>query len=178
MTPRTTLLHAQAISISQSPEMLEPVTRERNMNAGVRWLRISYWVGAIVDAVAAAQMLYPPLFAFGMRLTPFVPGDDYRYAMGMGASLMLGWTALLLWADRKPVERRGVLLLTSAVVAALAANEVQAVRAGFLPFAPVVAVWILQACLATLFLGSYALANRAAIADARSRPRAQLASSA
>ncbi len=25
---------------------------------------------------------------------------------------MLGWTFLLLWADRKPVERRGVILLT------------------------------------------------------------------
>jgi hypothetical protein len=133
------------------------------MAAGVRWLRISYWVGAIVDAVAAAQMLYPPLFAFGMKPTAFVPGADYRYAMGMGASLMLGWTALLLWADRQPMERRGVLPLTTAVVAALAANEVQAVRAGFLPLGPVVAIWILQACLAALFLGSYALANRAAL---------------
>jgi hypothetical protein len=133
------------------------------MTAGVRWLRISYWVGAIVDAVAAAQMLHPPLFAFGMGRVAFAPGEDYRYAMGMGASLMLGWTALLLWADRRPMERRGLLPLTTAVVAALAANEVQAVRVGFLPLGPAVAIWILQACLAALFLGSYALANRAAL---------------
>jgi len=46
--------------------------------------------------VAAVQMLYPPLFKFGMGLSGFNPGSDYRYAMGMGASLMLGWTALLL----------------------------------------------------------------------------------
>ena len=45
--------------------------------------------------------------AFGMQLKNFAPGADYRYAMGMGASLMLGWTALLIWADRKPIERRG-----------------------------------------------------------------------
>lgn len=147
------------------------------MDDAVRWLRISYWVGAFVDAVAAAQMLYPPLFAFGMNLPSFAPGHDYRYAMGMGASLMLGWTALLLWADREPMERRGVLPLTVAVVAALAGNEVHAVRAGFLPVGPVVAIWILQACLAALFLGSYALASRAARGDAELRSRAQRATS-
>ncbi len=25
---------------------------------------------------------------------------------------MIGWTVLLLWADRKPVERKGVLVIT------------------------------------------------------------------
>ena len=30
----------------------------------------------------------------------FRPGVEYRYAMSIGASLMLGWTALLVWADR------------------------------------------------------------------------------
>lgn len=129
------------------------------MDAAIRWLRISYWVGAIVDAAAAAQMLHPPLFAFGMNLAGFAPGHDYRYAMGMGASLMLGWTALLLWADRDPMGRRGVLPLTAAIVAALAANEVLAVRAGFLTFGPVVPIWLLQTSLAALFLGSWALAE-------------------
>ena len=52
-----------------------------------------------MDCVAAIQMLHPPLFGFGMGLSAFNPGEDYRYAMNMRASLMLGWTALLLWAD-------------------------------------------------------------------------------
>ena len=59
------------------------------MADAIRWLRISYWVGAVTDCVAAVQMLYPPLFKFGMGLSAFTPGSDYRYAMGMGASLML-----------------------------------------------------------------------------------------
>ena len=33
--------------------------------------------------------------------------------MGMGGSLMTGWTFLLLWAVRKPIERRVVILLTA-----------------------------------------------------------------
>jgi hypothetical protein len=58
----------------------------------------------VVDLVAAVQILSPPLFRFGMGLPSFEPGVEYRYAIGMGASLMLGWTALLLWADRQPIH--------------------------------------------------------------------------
>jgi hypothetical protein len=42
----------------------------------------------------------------------FAPDLQHRMDMGVGASLMLAWTVLLLWADRKPMERKGVLLLT------------------------------------------------------------------
>ena len=78
-----------------------------SVREAIRWLRIAYWVGAVVDLAAGAQMLRPPLFAFGAGAAGFAPGADYRYAMDMGASLMFGWTALLVWADRKPVERMG-----------------------------------------------------------------------
>ena len=133
------------------------------MDSAIRWLRISFWVGAVVDCVAAIQMLYPPLFAFGMSIPAFNPGEDYRYAMGMGASLMLGWTALLLWADRKPLERRGVLPLTVVpVIAGLAVNELHGVRTGFLSLPPVAPVWGLQLVLSSLFLASYWRAHRAA----------------
>ena len=82
--------------------------------------------------------------------------------MGMGASLMLGWTALLLWADRKPLARKGVLLLTVfPVIAGLAANEAHAVANGFLPLSAVLPIWALQAALSTLFLVSYWRAGKA-----------------
>ena len=35
-----------------------------------------------------------------------------RYVAGLCAALMAGWTVLLVWADRDPIARRGVLLLT------------------------------------------------------------------
>lgn len=132
------------------------------MADAVRWLRISYWVGAIVDAAAAVQMLCPPLFGLGMGLPGFAPGADYRYAMGMGASLMAGWTALLVWADRRPMERKGVLPLTVVpVIAGLALNEVHGVLAHFLPVTAVLPIWALQAALGVLFLGSWWRARKA-----------------
>jgi hypothetical protein len=33
------------------------------MDDAHRWVRISCWVGAVVDALAGVQMLSPPLFA-------------------------------------------------------------------------------------------------------------------
>jgi hypothetical protein len=134
-----------------------------------RWPRISFRVGAAVDAAVAALLLSPRLYARALGMTGFAPGDDARHAMGMGAALMLGWTALLLWADREPLERRGVLPLTVLVIAGLAANEVRSVRAGFLPLAPLAVVWALQLALAVLFLGSWATARRAAAAGPPAR---------
>ena len=136
------------------------------MANAIRWLRICYWVGAIVDLAAGVQMLCPPLFAFGMRLTNFNPGPDYRYAMGMGASLMFGWTVLLLWADRRPVERMGVLPLTVVpVIAGLALNQAAGVGSGFLSVAAATPIWALQAVVSALFLVSYGVARRALRAE-------------
>jgi hypothetical protein len=127
----------------------------------VRWLRISYWAGAILDAAAAVSMLSPDVFAAINGLPDFHPGVEYRFAMGMGASLMVGWTVLLLWADRKPLERKGVLLITLLpVVAGLALNEVIAVRAGFLPVLMTIPVWVAQALITGLFLFSYLNARK------------------
>ncbi len=71
------------------------------------WLRCSYWAGAIVDLIAGLMMLFPALSIVSKPATSFSPTPAYRYAIGMGAPLMLAWTILLLWADRKPLERRG-----------------------------------------------------------------------
>ena len=136
-----------------------------NMDDAVRWLRISYWAGAILDALAALSMLSPEVFAATNGLQNFHPGIEYRYAMGMGASLMLGWTALLLWADRKPLERKGVLLITLLpVVLGLALNEFVAVRGGFLSIWMTVPVWFVQAVITSLFIFSYLNARRLQIA--------------
>ena len=135
------------------------------MDDAVRWLRISYWAGAILDALAALSILSPEVFAATNGLQNFHPGIEYRYAMGMGASLMLGWTALLLWADRKPLERKGVLLITLLpVVLGLALNEIVAVRGGFLSIWMTVPVWFVQAVITSLFIFSYLNARRLQIA--------------
>lgn len=82
-------------------------------------------------------------------------GGAYRFAMGYGASLMLGWTALLLWASRRPVERRFVAALTVLVIYGLVATEIAAVVGGYVAVARMVPTWGLQAALLALFATAY-----------------------
>ena len=86
----------------------------------------------------------------------FNPGYEYRYAMGLGASLMLGWTFLLIWADRRPVERRGVLLLTVfPVLFGLIISGIYAVMTGLISAGRMVPTWIFQGLITGLYLFSY-----------------------
>ncbi len=123
-------------------------------------LRICFWAGALTDGGAAVQMLSTRVFGLAYRVSGFSPGPDYRFAMGMGASLMIGWTVLLLWADRAPFERKGVLLITVVpVILGLAANQVGAWRDGFIPLGALVPVWALQLVLSAVFVAAWAYAR-------------------
>jgi len=107
-------------------------------------------------------MLFPEVAGAVYGIADFAPTADYRYAMRLGASLMLGWTALLLWADRKPLERRGVLPITVLVVAGLAWAGASAVSAGLISVPYMIPTWVMQALLVALFSYSYVASGRAA----------------
>lgn len=134
--------------------------------AAVRWLRRSYRAGALIDALAAAGMAYPRLYGptlrFDSRFRRSAP--EFTYAMRAGAPLMAGWTVLLLWADHRPLERRGVLPITVLpVIAGLMANDRDAVRRGWLSGPSVAPVRALQLALVGLF--SYSLAKARGATD-------------
>jgi hypothetical protein len=128
-------------------------------------LRAAFLCGAVTDALAVVPMLFPPMATL---LWGF---DDqsgaYRFAMGYGATLMLGWTGLLLWAYQRPGERAFVAVLTVFVIYGLVLTEIVAVVAGHMSAWRMIPTWILQAGLLGLFASAYhypALASRRAVA--------------
>ncbi len=126
------------------------------MNRRVLWLRACYWFGAIVDGAMVVPMLAPSIAGPLFGIENFSPGVDYRYAMMIGASLMLGWTALLIWADRRPIERKAVLLLTAfPVVLGLAVAGVYAVAVGLITAGRMAPTWMIQAVILTAFTYAY-----------------------
>lgn len=127
----------------------------------IRWLRISYWVGAVADGIVGVLMFFPELGRAAYGDPSFVATADYRYAMRFGAALMLGWTLLLLWADRKPVERRGVLPITVFVIAGLAWAGAYAVSTDLISLTHMIPSWGFQSLLVALFLYSYLRSVRA-----------------
>jgi hypothetical protein len=125
------------------------------------WLpRAFCWTGAIVDAIASAVLL-SPTFAQRMLSVPEVPlTPALLYAMRTGAALMIGWTCLLLWAGLRPVERRGVILLTVVpVIAGLGLTEVLAIEAGFLDLMRTAPLLVLQGLLASFGVVAYVRAR-------------------
>lgn len=123
------------------------------MSRQERRLRLAFLAGALTDAFALVPMLSP---AMARLLWGFEqPSGSYRFAMGYGASLMLGWTLLLLWAYQRPLERRVVALLTLVVIGGLVVTEVAAVVRGDLAIARVAPTWLIQAALTWVFASGY-----------------------
>jgi hypothetical protein len=118
-----------------------------------RLLRAAFLAGAITDAGALLPMLVRPLAGLLWGFEDV--SASYRFAMGYGASLMLGWTALLLWAYRRPLERRFVAALTVLVLYGLVLTEAVAVASGALEVWRMLSTWCLQAGLLALFAGAY-----------------------
>ncbi len=125
-------------------------------------LRISYWFGAVIDGGMVIPMLSPSVGGAMLGIDNFNPGNEYKYAMMIGASLMLGWTVLLIWADRKPVERKGILLITVIpVVIGLVLAGIFAVSVGMMKVEGMIPTWVLQTILLILFSYSYFSTSKA-----------------
>ena len=115
----------------------------------VRLLRTAFAVGAVTDGLAVLPFLFPSLarVVWGNAGA----GGPCRLASGYGASLMLGWTLLLVWAFRKPVERRFVAALTIVVICGLVLTEVTGLAGGEFSPRRVAPVLGLQSGLLALF---------------------------
>ncbi|PLX57389.1 MAG: hypothetical protein C0629_02590 [Chromatiales bacterium] len=78
-------------------------------------LKLMFIIGAIIDGAVAISWF---LIASGLRIPNILNGHvgtglDYQLAMFVAAMFMAGWTALLAWGAVKPIDRRGLLLITS-----------------------------------------------------------------
>ena len=118
-------------------------------NKQAQLLRAAFATGAIIDALAVWPMIIP---ALGKVLWGIEDASgSYRFAMGFGAALMLGWTGLLIWAYQRPLERRVIAALTMLVIAGFVVTEITCVMAGSLALWRMVPSWILQAILLGMF---------------------------
>jgi hypothetical protein len=121
-------------------------------------VRIAFLVGAITDGLAIIPMLSRRV---GVALFGGDASQDsgpYRYAMGIGASLMAGWTLLLLWGATSPIERRDILLLTvfPVITGIVFATLVAARNRVVLP-SRVVPLWIHLGLVSIFYVVAYVL---------------------
>ena len=85
---------------------------------GLQLLKLSFVIGTVADAVVAANWF---LIASGAEIPNMMcgllgAGAEYRFAMYIAALFMSGWTVILAWGWFKPFERKGLLLITAALL--------------------------------------------------------------
>lgn len=110
-------------------------------------LRICYWISIIADGITAISMAYFQFYNFSLQPSDFV--DDKYTSLG----LMIGWTCLLFWADRKPLERKDILLLTVfPVLFILMGTEFVGIIKGIVKDPLYIPIIIFQAVLSTYLI--------------------------
>ena len=122
----------------------------------IKVLKIAFWIGAITDAFAALIMIFPELGEYIFRHENADITPEYRYALGMGAAFMIGWTMLLIWGSLKPVERRGILVLTVfPVITGIVLAQIYAVFSGYIEVVRILPLWIHMTLISSFFLFTY-----------------------
>lgn len=82
-------------------------------------LKTAFLVGAIADALIAIEWF---LISLGLVDMPMHPsffagsGQDYQFVLSVAGLFMMGWALLLYWGSLRPIERRGILLLTAVML--------------------------------------------------------------
>lgn len=125
------------------------------MQKHILLLRLSYWSAAIADFYISALVLMPEKMG----------SDGVVYPMGLLSAIAFSWGVLLVLADRKPVERRWVLIPTIIVVGLLTLVRLVFTLNGTISFSP--AMLILGAGLIALMTYSYYLSGKATEAGSR-----------
>ena len=142
------------------PQAREAMIDKHQMRSNQTLARAACLIGGVFDGLTLLPMLLPNFGGTLFDIQGFFPGPDYRYAMNLAASLMLGWTLLLFWASKHPMEYAGVLMLTAVVVFCLMLAGSRAVLSGFISLRRMLPVFALQFGLLILFLVGYLQVSR------------------
>jgi predicted neutral ceramidase superfamily lipid hydrolase len=123
-------------------------------------VRAAFFVGAVTDGLAIIPMVSRRVGQALFGRSPSQDDSAYRFAMRMGASLMAGWTVLLLWGAADPLSRRDLLLLTVfPVIFGIMMAIVLAVRNRVLITRRVIPLWIHLGIVSVFYISCYLVSS-------------------
>jgi hypothetical protein len=110
-------------------------------------LRVSYWTAAVADFCIAGLVLMPEKMGL----------ERIEYPMGLTSAIAMSWGIPLLMVDRRPLDRKWILIPTIIVVAALITVRTIFALKGFIPFSFFIFVFGLGLSMFMTFSYFYAL---------------------
>ncbi len=118
------------------------------MSKSILLLRLSYWSAAIADFVVAILVWIPERMGVA----------EIVYPAGLASVIAFSWTVLLLMADRKPMERRWILIPTILVVTLITAIRIKFSLDGTVEFS--LALFLFAVALIMLMAYAYYHASK------------------
>ncbi len=116
------------------------------MKKSVILLRVTYVWGMIADLIEGIRMSIPKLFIASSG-TMLKDSPELTNGLLYGVPVMLGWTLLLFWANRKPVERKGILLCLIPVIIGYMIIQTIGIASGTYSASKLLLTYILQTVL-------------------------------
>jgi hypothetical protein len=124
------------------------------------FIKVACWIGIIGDFLTCIPLLFPKIAEKMYGLESIAVTGEYLYVTRIAAALMLGWTFLLFWVVLKPLERKGVLLLTLVpVMCGIVIAGIFAVTSGMVPVSNMVPIWIFNGIIVIVFALAYYFAT-------------------
>lgn len=125
------------------------------------YIHFVYWMGIIIDLFEAL------VAAMGFYKAVYLRQADNIALLKGGGKIVLAWTLLLIWADRKPIERRAVLLFTAVIIILAAINNYLLVISGLASFQAKMMNTIGSPILGIMYILAYVAANKIARSEQR-----------
>ena len=121
----------------------------------------SYWIGITADALATILLFSPRIANILLKPQPFEISEAYLYVSRIAGALMLGWTVLLIWGVKKPIERADILMITLfPVVTILALAAILVTKSNQIALENILPMFILYIVIFSTFIPSYIWAKK------------------
>jgi hypothetical protein len=118
-----------------------------------------YWIGIIIDLIEALTA------AIGFYGAVYLGQADNAALLKGDGKIVLAWTLLLIWADRKPIERRAVLLFTAVIIILATISGYLLVISGLASFQTKMINTIGSPVLGIMYILAYLAADKMAKSD-------------
>lgn len=127
------------------------------MEKKIFWLQVANWTGVIADFIfGIILMFFPTIVQFIWGIESPIEGASLMWSKYFGL-LVFSWTFILFWANKKPMERKGIILITAwPVVSGIMGVQIFALIQGILYMNLMLSfLFAFQGFLVTLFTLSY-----------------------
>jgi hypothetical protein len=127
------------------------------MEKKIFWLKVANWTGVIADfKFGIILMFFPKIVQFIWGIESPIEGASLMWSKYFGL-MVFSWTFILFWANKKPMERKVIILITAwPVVSGIMGVQIYALIQGILHMNLMLSfLFTFQVFLITLFTFSY-----------------------